>query len=63
MICPFCQKTFTEQDSQKVCGHCSLTGGCKKVKCPYCGYETPVETGLVKALRRWKEKRNERSKS
>jgi hypothetical protein len=51
MICPFCRKEFLESDAEKVCQACSLFGGCKNTKCPYCDYEFPQEPALVKKFR------------
>ena len=56
MTCPFCGRDYSEADAQKECRTCSLFGGCKNLKCPYCGYETPREPGFLKKLRIGKEK-------
>jgi len=48
--CPFCGKKFAEADAQKACRACSLFGGCKKIKCPYCGYEQPPEPAFLKKI-------------
>ena len=52
MMCPFCGKAFDAQASQSACHTCSMLGGCKKVKCPHCGYDMPAETKLVQWLRK-----------
>jgi len=54
MRCDFCGKEFDETDGQKTCTSCRLFGGCMMVKCPYCGYETPKETRLLKWIRQWR---------
>ena len=55
MKCAFCGKMFEEESARKACGTCAVFGGCKMLKCPYCGYEAPVEPGLVKWLKKkWK---------
>lgn len=46
--CPFCGREYDEAAAQKACGTCSLFGGCKKLKCPHCGYEVPAEPRMVK---------------
>ncbi|GAB4253810.1 hypothetical protein [Deferrisoma sp.] len=51
MRCGFCGREFSEEAARKECGACSLFGGCKNVKCPYCGYEMPREAGWVRWLR------------
>jgi len=51
MICPYCRKEFSASDSKKECRSCSSFGGCQKVKCPYCGYESPREPEFVETLR------------
>jgi adenine-specific DNA methylase len=50
--CPFCDREFDEKAAEKACGACAVFGGCKMVKCPHCGYESPREPGLVKWLKR-----------
>lgn len=51
MKCSFCDKVFDEDAAEKDCQSCSLFGGCKKIKCPHCGYEMPATPRLVKWLR------------
>jgi hypothetical protein len=34
---------FDEKRSDASCGGCPMAKGCKLVKCPNCGYETPPE--------------------
>ncbi len=57
MKCDFCGSSFDEQSASDGCRTCAIFGGCKKVKCPHCNYETPVEPGLVKWLRKKVAKR------
>ena len=52
MRCPFCAKTFESAKAQMACRNCAMFGGCRKVKCPHCGYEMPQEPGLIGWLRR-----------
>lgn len=61
MRCPFCGVEFDAEAARKECRNCSMLGGCKKVKCPKCGYESPAETGLVKFIRKWRQRRHDRS--
>ena len=58
MICGFCNREFSEAQGEKNCQACSMFGGCKLVKCPYCGYEMPREAQIFKWLKRQKEKKN-----
>ncbi|ABI81951.2 hypothetical protein Pcar_3335 [Syntrophotalea carbinolica DSM 2380] len=55
MKCGFCGRTLPPPDKlrQKPCGAC--LGGCRKIHCPWCGYENPMVPGL---LRRWRKKDN-----
>ena len=57
MRCPFCGRVFSEEDAHRVCRSCAVFGGCKNVKCPYCGYEMPREPALVRWLRSWSRRR------
>jgi rubredoxin len=43
MKCAFCGYMFDEKRSDASCGGCPMAKGCKLVKCPNCGYETPPE--------------------
>jgi predicted amidophosphoribosyltransferase len=52
MKCSGCQREFDETRIPDVCKGCPSGGGCHNVRCPYCGYETPREPGLVKAIRK-----------
>jgi len=47
MTCPLCGGIFEENDVG-VCRGCPINKGCNLVYCPYCGYEWPAETPLVK---------------
>jgi hypothetical protein len=53
MICPFCYKEFNESDALKACQTCSMfgVGGCRNIKCIYCGYEFPQEPRIVKCVK------------
>jgi hypothetical protein len=55
MICPFCQREFIVKDAKKECRTCASFGGCRKVKCPWCGYESPQEPNFVERLRKLKK--------
>ena len=57
MICSFCGRTFDEELAQKQCGHCNLLAECGKVKCPYCGYESPREPKSLKWLNKIRMKK------
>ena len=49
--CPFCGTTFDEDAASKTCSTCSAFGGCRKIKCPHCGYEMPREPAFLRWLR------------
>lgn len=38
------------------CGTCASFGGCQKVKCPYCGYESPKEPEFIEKIRNMRMK-------
>jgi hypothetical protein len=50
MICLFCGRTFNEELARKQCDRCTSFTECGKVKCPYCGYESPKEPKSLKWL-------------
>ena len=52
MRCPFCGRTSSAPQAERACKTCALFGGCKKVKCPHCGYESPAEPRSLKWLRK-----------
>lgn len=41
MTCVYCTKIFKVDEGQETCQSCAMFGGCKKVRCPYCGYDMP----------------------
>jgi hypothetical protein len=57
--CSFCGYEFDEMESARSCEGCPIFSSCRLVKCPRCGFETPVEPGLVKTLRKWRRKKIE----
>ena len=52
ITCPFCDNTFTEEESAASCARCAMfgAGGCKKLRCPHCGYEMPPPARLPRLL-------------
>jgi Fe2+ transport system protein FeoA len=57
MKCAFCDFEFDEASALRCCKGCALFGGCQKVRCPKCGYESPRETRLVRWIRSWGSRR------
>jgi len=57
MICPFCRKEFSAENAGKECRSCTSFGGCRRVKCPYCGYESPREPDFFGWIRTFVKKR------
>ena len=51
MICSFCGSEFDESKVITTCIGCLFFKSCKMVKCPNCGYDSPIEPILVKKLR------------
>ena len=56
MKCPLCGLEFKEEDGQTACKGCPMARSCELIKCPNCGYEIPKESGIIKKLKRWKER-------
>lgn len=57
--CPFCGHRATVEECNIACARCSLfgSGGCSKVRCPKCGYETAPPARLPKLLAKLFEKK------
>gem|GEM_PF-1857304 len=57
VVCGFCGREFAEDRGQPACRACPLsaaTGGCRRLRCPHCGYENPVlPRWLVRLAGRW----------
>jgi hypothetical protein len=59
MKCGFCDREIPATAMKDGCGGCPMPGGCKKVCCPWCGYENPA---VPEFLQRWaasKDKKGE----
>jgi len=52
VVCGFCAREFAEDRGQSACGVCPLTGGCRWIRCPYCGFENPETPRWVDRLAR-----------
>lgn len=50
MNCGFCGKDIPTEVVKHGCGGCPMSGSCRKVCCPHCGYENPAPS---KFLQRW----------
>jgi rubredoxin len=48
MRCSLCGYEYNEKEAQRACANCPIMKGCKLVKCPKCGFETPPEPGWLK---------------
>ena len=54
--CPLCGLEFSERDAQKVCSVCIMSKSCNLVKCPNCGYESPIESKLIQKIKKWRNR-------
>jgi rubredoxin len=50
MKCALCGHEFDETQAQAACAGCILAQGCKRVRCPNCGYETLPEPAWLRKL-------------
>ncbi len=57
MTCAYCHTVFDEKTSRLACSACVVSEGCRRLRCPECGYEMPEEPAFVKRLRAWWGKR------
>lgn len=56
IACGFCGVEFEEDRGQPACQSCPLaavTGGCRSIRCPHCGYENPSTPDWVERLASW----------
>jgi Fe2+ transport system protein FeoA len=58
MTCSFCGTEIDSSAARLACSACGLSGGgCRRIRCPECGFEHPEEPGFVSALRGWWRRR------
>ncbi|PIQ87943.1 MAG: hypothetical protein COV73_01480 [Candidatus Omnitrophica bacterium CG11_big_fil_rev_8_21_14_0_20_43_6] len=50
MKCTLCGYKFSENEAEKACKNCPVKKGCKLLKCPNCGFETPPKPQWLKSL-------------
>lgn len=53
LVCGFCRQEFREDTAQPTCQACPLSGACRFVRCPHCGYENPAAPAWLERVRRW----------
>ena len=58
MKCSLCGHEFKEEEAASACASCAIMKGCRLIKCPNCGFETPPEPKWFKNIikRRKKDK-------
>jgi hypothetical protein len=54
--CAYCQREFEAGQARQSCKGCLAAGGCRKVQCPYCGYEMPMEPRWIQRILRRRRK-------
>ncbi len=54
MKCSLCGFNFNEEKAEAGCAGCGLIKKCGLIKCPNCGFETPVEPKWLKNRRKRK---------
>lgn len=63
MICGFCSMEIDEKEARHACAACPLhKNGCKRLKCPRCGYENPETPAFIRRLAEWRDARERRRK-
>ena len=55
MKCTLCGFEFEEDKAQPACTSCALMKGCKLIRCPNCGFETPPEPKWLKYFKKGKK--------
>ena len=56
MKCGLCGYEFNPEEAPSSCKSCSLMKGCKLIRCPNCGCETPPEPRWAKYFKRKEDK-------
>ena len=56
MKCTLCGCEFNEESADRACKGCSAMKGCKLIRCPNCGFETPAEPKWLKKFKKNKER-------
>jgi hypothetical protein len=51
--CALCGARYTAAQGRTCPDGCPLQRGCKLLRCPRCGYETPAPTRLTRWLAHW----------
>jgi uncharacterized Zn finger protein len=62
MKCPLCGLEFDESEVSKACSGCHISRSCNLVRCPNCGYESPIEPKFIKKIKQWRSKKNDSDK-
>jgi Fe2+ transport system protein FeoA len=52
VMCGLCGRAVAAPETRQACAGCGLAGGCRRWKCPHCGYENPAEPALLRWWRR-----------
>ena len=50
MKCALCGHEFDPKRAPSACPSCPMARGCRKVRCPNCGYETVPDVPWVRRL-------------
>lgn len=52
MKCTLCGYEFDEKNAGEACKNCPIMKGCRLIKCPNCGFETPPEPKWLKYFKK-----------
>lgn len=52
MKCTLCGCEFNEEQVESACKGCPTIKGCRLIRCPNCGFETPPEPRWFKHLKK-----------
>lgn len=53
VTCSLCGTRFDCNEAASSCSGCPISHGCKLIRCPHCGYETPAPTPFTRWLSKW----------
>lgn len=58
--CSLCGREYDDKEAESGCVGCPMSQGCGRIKCPHCGFENVKESKIIEAIKKLREKKDER---